>query len=1066
MVEVAPDEENKRPPQWRRRSWRIGGGSVALIALAVGSLWVARKPIADHFIAQALKDRGIDGRYVIARIGPRTQRLEQLVLGDPKRPDLTVRWVEVDFGYNLFSARITGIRASGVRLRGRLHDGTLDLGSLNKLMTGSGGKAELPDMVAQLDDATLALRTEYGRIGLALDGRGNLRSGFAGTLGLSGRDLAAGGCGIERIRAPIDIASEAGSIILKGPLRVAQIDCAASRFSMIAPRLDLDVRSDLGLENIRAALSLSATEARQADYRLKTVSALVTAKGAINQLQGSAAIAAASAALGPVTSDAIKLGGNFAVRPQAKDQDYSYAGALTVENARPTDGIALGRLTQSVASTPVGPLARKLAKALEEAGKANRLTVSGRVSGEGSAGQLLANGLRFEAASGAKVALAPDSHLTASYPKGDWTLEGGLMTSGGGLPDAQIALTAEQDGQIHGTLRMEDYRAETARLGLTPVVFARAADGAFTIRTTVSLDGPIADGGIKGLVVPVDARMNAAGAVRLAGECTPLRWTSLKVSSLSLDPARVSLCGLGKDALSLRSVQLAGRIGDSPLRLSATSARYLIAPGRFDLAGLDVRIGAGENPVLMSATSLDGALDGKGGFAGKLAGANAVIGPVPLDLTEIAGAWRFAGGKLGLDGALRVTDRQTVARFNPMVVPDAHLTLANSRIDVTGTLAHEKRKANVAALKIRHELGSGTGQADFKLADLRFGNAIQPDDLTPMALGVVANVNGLVEGGGQIRWTGQGVTSTGTFSTREMSLAAAFGPVTGVATTIEFTDLLGMKTAPHQRVTMKQVSAGVDVFDGVLDYALLSNEQARVEGGRWPFSGGTLELLPATVELDAHKPRHFIFRLVGLDAGAFINTLQLENISATGTFDGLFPMIFDERGGRIEGGVLVARQLGHAPLIMSAANETLPVCDPTLQSGNLAYVGPVSNAQLGVMGKLAFDALKNLRYKCLTIFLDGALDGEFVTRVSVNGINQGTEEARKSFISRPFLGLPFIFNVRIEAPFRGLLNSAAGFVDPRGLIRSELDKQNQSMAKDGLAVQPLDSDKGLEGNRK
>ncbi len=138
-------------------------------------------------------------------------------------------------------------------------------------------------------------------------------------------------------------------------------------------------------------------------------------------------------------------------------------------------------------------------------------------------------------------------------------------------------------------------------------------------------------------------------------------------------------------------------------------------------------------------------------------------------------------------------------------------------------------------LVIAHDLGTGIGQADFALDALRFGAAIQPDDLTPMALGVVANVEGAAEGSGTIRWSPEGVTSsTGTFATQAMNFAAAFGPVTGFATTIRFTDLLAMKTAPHQRMTMKQVSAGVDVYDGVVDYALLSNEQARIEGGRWP----------------------------------------------------------------------------------------------------------------------------------------------------------------------------------------------------------------------------------------
>ncbi len=135
-------------------------------------------------------------------------------------------------------------------------------------------------------------------------------------------------------------------------------------------------------------------------------------------------------------------------------------------------------------------------------------------------------------------------------------------------------------------------------------------------------------------------------------------------------------------------------------------------------------------------------------------------------------------------------------------------------------------------------------------------------------------------------------------------------------------------------------------------------------------------------------------------------------------------------------------------------------CDPARQAGTLSYVGEVSNAQMGAYGKMAFDALKNLRYKCLTILLDGALDGEFLTRLAINGVNQGTDEARKSVITRSFLGLPFIFNVRIEAPFRGLLNSYQSFVDPSALIRGSLGPQYKTVLENKLAVQPADSEKG------
>src|SRR3546814_8295065 len=114
-------------------------------------------------------------------------------------------------------------------------------------------------------------------------------------------------------------------------------------------------------------------------------------------------------------------------------------------------------------------------------------------------------------------------------------------------------------------------------------------------------------------------------------------------------------------------------------------------------------------------------------------------------------------------------------------------------------------------------------------------------------------------------------------------------------------------------------------------------------------------------------PRALTFRSIGWQAADFINALELENISATGTFDGLLPMIFDDKGGRIVGGVLVARQQGLPPLYLRDVASLRIGCDTERQGGTLAYVGQVSNAALGLFGILAFDELQSLLYNCLPI---------------------------------------------------------------------------------------------------
>ena len=89
--------------------------------------------------------------------------------------------------------------------------------------------------------------------------------------------------------------------------------------------------------------------------------------------------------------------------------------------------------------------------------------------------------------------------------------------------------------------------------------------------------------------------------------------------------------------------------------------------------------------------------------------------------------------------------------------------------------------------------------------------------------------------------------------------------------------------------------------------------------------------------------------------------------------------------------------------------------------------------------------------------MDGYIDGEVITQVAFNGVNQAPVESEQMGLGRQFTGLPFIFNIRIEAPFRGLLNTAKSFVDPTVLIRSHV--------ANGLAVQPADSDTMRTGNK-
>lgn len=1048
--------------------------TVGIGALALAGVWVARAPLAENLIGRELAARNVQMRYHIVSIGPRTQRIENIVLGDPRNPDLTAQWVEVDIALAGFSPTVAAVRASGVRIKGSLRGGQLSFGELDKFF-GGGESTDtvLPDMNLRLVDARASILTDYGPLGLVLGGNGNLRDGFDGRGVAAMPAVRAGICAAERMTADLRIRMKGGAPHFIGPVTAKAMSCPEVKVALDAMRLDVDARLDSRFANVDGSARLAAGVLHAADMTLSGVDAYVglradnesfSGQGEIGgqRLSGVGMIAGPSSITMRFKGDSRKGQG---VRTAVKG-DLSLRD-LSARSRDPFAGVAA-----SVTGTPFAPLVSKLATAVREAGRGNRLAARMNLQIASSSGQGALSDLHFSSNSGARIDLAAGSRASINWSDRSWNLAGTLTMGGGGLPEGALSLSPQAGGGVSGTLALQPYAASQARLAMTPVRFTTTAGGGARFATVVTLDGPLADGGVSGVTLPLAGRVGGNGSLALNPACVPLRWQSVRLSTLALGPADLEICPeeagamvrLGAGGMTggvrARSLAVKGRLGSGALELRAAELALNLNRLGFRAGGIEARIGSLDSPLILGAETLDGIFE-KSGLTGRFGKGHGRMGSVPLDLSDMTGSWRFADAVLDINGSLRVSDTATQVRFNPVTVPDARLTLADGRIAAAGHVRHPTRGEAFTRVDIAHLLSSGEGNARFTLEGLRFGENLQPDDLTPSALGVVANVDGLVTGDGEIRWNGSQVTSTGNFATKDMNLAAAFGPVEGLSTTLNFTDLLAIETAPGQVATMRSLNPGVAVVDGVVKYQLQAGNRARVEHGEWPFAGGRLTLLPSTLDFDAKGARHLIFRVTGLDAGAFINTMELKNVSATGTYDGLLPMVFDASGGRIEGGILVARQEGSSPLVVESAKDLTVPCDPLRQAGTLSYVGDVSNAEMGAYGKMAFDALKKLRYKCLTILLDGAIDGEFLTRIAINGVNQGTEEARKSIITRSFLGLPFIFNVRIEAPFRGLLNTYQSFVDPSALIRGSLGPQFQTVLENKLAVQPADSEKGL-----
>lgn len=993
---------------------RIVGGSLVLLLVAAAALWLGRKPIADEVLRRALESRGVRADYQVKSIGFRWERIEKLRIGDPAAPDLTAEWAEVRLSAGLSGVEATAIRAGGVRLRGRIVDGKLMLGDFDKLLPKSDGKKPfaLPRLDLDLADVRMRLDSDWGPIAARIDGQGNLASVFVGKIAAIAPSLAVKDCKGRHVTAYVDVAVRQGAPTVRGSIRADGAVCRSN--ALIKPEMLVNAALGAGLEQWRGSAVVEVKGARSGSALLAALVGKVDFDGNRNDTRGVFRLAGAKGQFGAHELADAAVSGDF-----TSTNGGSLNGKVQIDRFVPDRGLLakIGSAANSSSGTPLGPLLTQLSQSLTSSAAFMRVDSDIRYE----AGRWQINRVAARGQNGAQ--------LTASGGRGIEFGSDGLSADmlvslmGGGLPTTRATVERRADGMTLGVATIAPFAASGSRLALAPVKFVMNPSGAMRFETTALLDGPLNGGRIQGLKLLVNATVNADGRIIINDGCTPVQFNRLTLANFSLGPTATRLCPDGGKALFaggggaavIANPRFKGRIGTTPVVLVAQRGRFDFGKSGFSATGLVARFGSGNRVSELNVGTIDGRFVG-GGVQGQMTAFIGKLTNVPLLIDQGSGRWTYAKGRFGLTGNVRISDEVVPVRFNPLVSNDVRFDLANGRIGMTGTLRLPNAKPEVAKVQIAHNLSAGTGSARLYVADLRFNSGFQPEQLTSLTLGVVANVMGSVSGAGDIRWNQSGVTSTGRFATDQMDFAAAFGPVTGLKGEIQFDDLLGLTTPSGQSVTIATINPGTLVTNGVVKYQLLSGRKIGVESGVWPFAGGDLLLDPTTLDMAEESERRLTFRVVGLDAAKFVQQLEFEDLAAAGTFDGIMPMIFTKDGGKIENGRLVVRQGG----------------------GTLAYVGDVSNAEMNMFAKLAFDALKSIRYQRLTIDLNGPLDGEIISQIYFNGINEAPLSPPKSFISRQFIGLPFVFNIKVTAPFRRLLNTARTLQDPSLLLQQTI----------------------------
>lgn len=1005
-------ENSAEQPAFRLGKRHIFGAVFLLLLVLLLVAWWQRIDIADRVVRNQFEINGVPAQYEIEDIGFRTQKIRNLVIGDPKNPDLTAKNVEIDLAIGFGTPQIRTVRADGVRLKGRFADGKFSFGALDRFRDPNSKEPfTFPDLKVLVEDAVLSLQTPWGGVGVAIEGRGHLQRAFTGNATVRARQLSGGGCTAVAPRFNGEVRIRDSQPILDGPLTSAKIDCPNYGLSTVSPEFDGEIRLSQKFDRWLGNLAFSAGNVRHAGTTLGAPVGTIRFDGGRDRTNVDLALDRASYRDASLAIRQLAGTAEGRISTPAEGMSVSLRGEASASDAVADASMlsALDGIARGTAATPVGPVTAQLRTAMQSAlrGFNGRAAFDAQMKPGKTA--FLISGARLDSRSGAVITQSGPLNFTDGQLRNPLS----FAFSGGGLPQGQLALRPDRGGWA-GNLSLSPYQAKGGSLALPKLAFAGGNGRAWTFNGQATLSGPLMGGRLEGLSLPVDGAF-ANGTFTMLQSCRSVSFTSFRTGSLYLPGQTLRACpdggsiiraGRAGTRFALTSPALAGnaRLGSTPVQFSGSQIRFSLDRG-LAASNVAVTMGTGDSVTRLKMASLAGDIV-NGGMRGTLAGGDATIGQVPLLAENAAGQWSFVNSVLQLDASLTVSDAEQVDRFKTLNVPDLSMTLENGVITAMGHLHEPTTGIRIADADIRHDLGSGDGRALLAVEGLAFNERLQPEMLTPLTLGAIANVEGVIAGDGRIQWSRDGVTSSGRFGTKSLDFAAAFGPVTGLSTEIEFTDLLGLVTAPAQTARIAVANPGIPAFDGQIRYQLLPDQKVKVEGGRWPFYGGELVLEPTVLDFDVEKARNLTFRLVGLDAEKFLAGYDLENLKVSGVFDGVLPMVFDQEGGRIVGGYLVSRAPG----------------------GEVSYLGQLSYEDMGAFANFAFEALRSIQFNEMKIGVEGDLGGEIVTEVQFRGLQQGST-AKRNFFTKQIAKLPIEFNIRIQAEFLSLIGSVRALYD-------------------------------------
>lgn len=651
-------------------------------------------------------------------------------------------------------------------------------------------------------------------------------------------------------------------------------------------------------------------------------------------------------------------------------------------------------------------------------------------------------GATLKSASGLVIDVkSPDSQAAIgsfNYTDATWSGAGILAMHGGGAPPITVTVAKSSAGvdalAMSGAAVLAPWKvgndvisAEFADLDLATKDGAGAAAGKLSVR----VDGGLAGGAWTnaGATGEVSASWDRDTFIADAPRGAVIRWDKAAYGGAQFGAAALRYAPVGhlaerkgndlvgQGSLAAIDMPVTGDGFSARVRLGATAIGWRSEGGfkaNFDMEPAAVDLDLGERKLPIRIADIAGALDLSRGWkvTGGFSDATAVADEG--EVNDINGKFDLAGQGETMSGALTGLAMRFHDPLEDKRYEDANFRgeghLNNSKVDFTGTFTMAKSGMQIAHVIGRHDLDDGAGSLTFEPTPLIFRpRQFQPSDLSALLTGP-ANVTGRVDIGGAANWNPDGFHASAVLDLKQLGFAlAAAGVFEGVSGRVEIADLLALKSAPGQRLTLDKVTLGLPIEKGTIDFQLIGFEAIRLQNAEWPFGGGFIRIAPIDFRFASDAENRIIARAVDWDLAKLTDQFKLPDMKLSGVVGGEFPVTFTTGSAIID-------------------NATLASVKP----GVIQYTGSTGDAaaQADANSKMLFDALKDFRYEVLKVGVDGNLTGRLLLTLGILGRNPDV-----------LSGQPFQLNIGIDSALVPLITSTMQRPDVRTAIEQVRESQ-------------------------